>query len=171
MKLESSITKVAWRILTGTMLVVAGAACGSGAEVSTPLSTIKAAQPTSGTVPAIAATATPPAHTNTPSSALTITTTLEPTTPRISVEIGKPYHHTLYTHCGIRSAEFDGRRWIADPILGGTNPSPGWGNPFDVGSMELVAEDRARFTSSAGSVAEFQPLPEGSEYPWRLPCI
>jgi len=90
---------------------------------------------------------------------------LESTTPRMLVEIGKPNPYTLYTHCGVRNAEFDGRRWIADPILGDNNPPPGWGNPFDKGSMELVAEDRARFTRSAGLVAEFQPLPEGSEYP------
>ena len=101
-------------------------------------------------------------------------------------EIGRPYSYTIYTHCGIRSAFFDGRRWIADPILSvdNVNPPPGWGNPFDKGSMELVAEDLAkftssaglvadflaRFTSSAGLVAEFRPLPEGAEYPWR-PCL
>jgi hypothetical protein len=31
------------------------------------------------------------------------------------VEMGKPYPYTLYTHCGIRSAYFDGRRWVAAP--------------------------------------------------------
>ena len=90
------------------------------------------------------------------------------------VEIGKPYPYTLYTHCGIRSAYFDGRRWVADPILkagvGGLNPSSGWGDPFERGGMGLVAEDVARFSSSAGLVADFRPLPEGSEYPWG-PCL
>ena len=87
------------------------------------------------------------------------------------VEIGKPYPYTLYPHCGVRSAFIDGRRWIADPILSGdsVNPPPGWGNPFDRGSMELVTEDLARFTSTSGLEAEFRPLPEGSEYPWG-PC-
>ncbi len=90
------------------------------------------------------------------------------------VEIGKPYPYTLYTHCGIRSAYFDGRRWVADPILkagaGGLNPPLGWGDPFERGSMELVAEDLARFTGSAVLAAEFRSLPEGSEYPWG-PCL
>ena len=88
------------------------------------------------------------------------------------VEIGKPYPYIQYTHCGIRSAYFDGRRWIADPILSvdNVNPPPGWGNPSDKGSMELVAEDLARFTSGTGLTAEFRPLPEGAEYPWR-PCL
>jgi hypothetical protein len=88
------------------------------------------------------------------------------------VEIGKPYPYTLYTHCGVRSAFIDGRRWVADPILSvdNVNPPPGWGNPFDRGSMELVAEALARFTSSAGLAAEFRPLPEGSEYSWG-PCL
>ena len=86
------------------------------------------------------------------------------------VEIGKPYQYTLYTHCGIRSAYFDGRWWIADPILSdisNVNPPPGWDNPRARGKMELVAEDLARFTSSAGLVAGFRPLPEGPHYPWR----
>jgi hypothetical protein len=83
-------------------------------------------------------------------------------------EIGKAYPFALYTHCGIRSADFDGRRWIADPILGSANPPPGWGNPADKGSMELVSEDRARFTSTRGLVAEFRPLAEGEDYPWGL---
>ena len=88
------------------------------------------------------------------------------------VEIGKPYPYTLYTHCGIRSAYFDGRRWVADPILSvdKVNPPSGWGNPFDQGRMELVAEELARFTSNAGLTAEFRPLLEGSEYPWG-PCL
>ncbi len=88
------------------------------------------------------------------------------------VEIGKPYPYTLYTHCGVRSAFIDGRRWVADPILSvdNVNPPPGWGDPFERGGMELVAEDVGRFTSSAGVTAEFRPLPEGSEYPWG-PCL
>ena len=87
------------------------------------------------------------------------------------VEIGKPYSYTLYTHCGIRSAYFGGRRWIADPILNVDSVSPprGWSNPIEQGKMELVSQGIARFVSDTGLVAEFRPLPEGEEYPWT-PC-
>ena len=81
-------------------------------------------------------------------------------------DVGVAYAHQLRTHCGIRSAYFDGRRWIASPILGGLDPPSGWGNPFEYGAMELIAENSARFTSSAGLVAEFRPLAEGEEDPW-----
>ena len=88
------------------------------------------------------------------------------------VEIGKTYPYALYTHCGVRAAFLDGRRWVADPVLsdsGNVNPPLGWGNPMDHGNMELVTHDLAQFTSASGSVAEFRPLPDGEEYPWR-PC-
>ena len=81
-------------------------------------------------------------------------------------EIGVRYQHDLYTHCGIRSADFDGRRWIADPILGDVNPPPDWGNPFDSGTMELVEEDRAMFLSGSGERAFFKPAP--ADYQFRL---
>ena len=94
--------------------------------------------------------------------------------------MGKPYPYEMYTHCGIRAAYFDGRRWIADPILqksdtnplvGLPDPPAGWANPFDIGTMELVTDDRARFTSSTGLIAEFRPLPEGTDYPPWVPCL
>ena len=85
--------------------------------------------------------------------------------------LGVAYVYQLRTHCGIRSAYFDGRRWIASPVLddGSLNPPSGWRNPFDDGAMELIAENSARFTTSAGLVAEFRPLAVGEEYPWP-PC-
>jgi signal transduction histidine kinase len=36
---------------------------------------------------------------------------------REGAEVGKEYPYRLYTHCGIRDAWFDGRMWIADPVL------------------------------------------------------
>ena len=89
------------------------------------------------------------------------------------MEIGKTYPYALYTHCGVRAAFLDGQRWIADPVLsdrGNVNPPPGWGNPLDRGTIEMVTDGLARFTSNAGLVAEFRPLPDGEEYPWR-PCL
>ena len=87
------------------------------------------------------------------------------------VAIGMPYAYTLYTHCGVRRAYLDGRRWIADPLLsdGNLNPPPGWANPFDTGTIVLVRDGLARYSNDAGLVAEFRPLRDGKEYPWG-PC-
>ena len=84
------------------------------------------------------------------------------------VETGKAYSFTLYTHCGIHRAYFDGRHWIIDPVFSNDNinPPPGWGNPIDEGTMELAADDLARYTSESGMAAEFRPLPEGEEDVW-----
>jgi hypothetical protein len=83
-------------------------------------------------------------------------------------EIRKTYAYHLYTHCGIRWAYFNGRWWEASPPLddGSGNPPRGWGNAFDMGTMELVNESLIRFTSHAGKTAEFKLLPvEVQEYP------
>ena len=96
-------------------------------------------------------------------------------------EIGKRYPYILHTHCGISSVHFDGRWWVADPMLifVGGHPPPGWDNPKARGKIELIAQDRARFTNKSGLVtdfvarftgtvglvAEFRPLPEGEERP------
>jgi hypothetical protein len=74
--------------------------------------------------------------------------------------IGVAYPFDLYTHCGVRSARFDGRDWNADPPLldeYGANPPPGWGNPFDRGTMTLIGPNLAEFRSDAGHVARFRP--------------
>ena len=106
-------------------------------------------------------------HTATPSPRETATSCSEreekPRCP--GAEIGKAYPFALYTHCGIRSADFDGRRWIADPILGSANPPPGWGNPADKGSMELVSEDRARFYQHQGPSGRVPAIGRGGRLP------
>ena len=90
--------------------------------------------------------------------------TAAPTLAGAPAEIGVRYSHSLYTHCGIRYANFDGRRWLADPILGEANPPPGWGNPFDSGTMELVSKDRAMFLSHSAERAYFIPAPENYQF-------
>ena len=80
--------------------------------------------------------------------------------------LGKEYAYELYTHCGVRSAVFDnGRRWRAYPPIhdGSGNPKAGWGNPVTKGTMVLVKEDLAVFTSESGQVAQFLPLPPAVE--------
>ena len=86
-------------------------------------------------------------------------------------KIGARYTHNLSTHCGVRYADFDGRRWLADPILTnneGVSPPPGWGNPSDPGTIELVTKDRAMFLSHSGEQAFFIPAPE--DYQFKL-CL
>ncbi len=126
----------------------------------------------------------PAAHTTRKFASLPVTSSCPPSdAPPCGpgAEIGKRYSYILHTHCGIRSVHFDGRWWVADPILrfNGGHPPPGWDNPKARGKIELIAQDRARFTKRAGLVtdflarftgtvglvAEFRPLPEGEERP------
>ena len=84
--------------------------------------------------------------------------------------LGKEYAHELYTHCGVRAAAFDrGRWWRANPPLddGHGNPPIGWGNPTTGGTMVLMREDLAVFTSRSGQVVEFVPWPSEVD---REPC-
>ena len=139
----------------------------SATAMPTPSPTMSAATPAQAPDPtaaaaAAAATATP---TTSPTTATATPTpapmpTAAPAPDGSPAEIGVRYTHDLYTHCGIRYADFDGRRWLADPELGGPNSPPGWGNPSDPGTIELVARDRAMFLSHSGKQAFFRPTPE-----------
>ena len=79
-------------------------------------------------------------------------------------EIGKSYPYTLYVHCGVRDAYFDGRRWMADPMLGNYNPPPGWTDDDSRGVMELVREDLVVFKSVSGRTINFIPWPSDVEW-------
>jgi hypothetical protein len=83
---------------------------------------------------------------------------LPPCTP--GVRLGAPQPYVLLTHCGIRDAYFDGRLWVADPMLsdGSDNPPPGWGNPAQAGTMELVSRSHAVFRAGR-LAASFKPAP------------
>jgi hypothetical protein len=69
-----------------------------------------------------------------------------------SVHRGEPYR--LYTHCGIQWATIDGRFWRATEPLSDDNgnPPPGWGNPFQAGTLTFRSDATAEFSSRAGSV-------------------
>ena len=86
------------------------------------------------------------------------------------VEIGTGYPYTLYVHCGIRDARFDGQLWMADPMLsdGGGNPPLDWTPGDSRGNMKLVRDDLAVFTAESGRIVEFKPWPLDVE--WR-PCF
>jgi hypothetical protein len=69
--------------------------------------------------------------------------------------VGFPYQLKINTHCGLASwgsPDFDGSYW--DPLGGSSNgngnPSPGVG-PFDEGTMVLLLNGQAEFTSETGA--------------------
>jgi hypothetical protein len=71
------------------------------------------------------------------------------------VVAGYRYGLKLYTHCGLASSgpDFDSSFW--DPVGpesdGSGNPPPGVGNPFADGTMVLLPDGRAEFTSQSGA--------------------
>jgi hypothetical protein len=74
------------------------------------------------------------------------------TKPATTIAAGEPYQ--LYTHCGIEWARIDGTFWRAmRPLSDGSgNPPPGWGNPYQEGTLTRTSSSTAKFTSRAGSV-------------------
>ena len=85
-------------------------------------------------------------------------------------EIGIGYPYTLYVHCGVRDARFDGRLWMADPMLsdGSGNPPLDWTAEDSDGIMELIENDLAVFTAESGRIIEFTPWPPDVEL---SPCF
>jgi hypothetical protein len=67
--------------------------------------------------------------------------------------IGVAYPFELFTHCGIRWADFGGRSWAA--VHPTSQPYPG-GHNTTAGTMTLVSADVARFDYAEGT-AEFIP--------------
>jgi hypothetical protein len=69
--------------------------------------------------------------------------------------------YNLYTHCGVTYADFDGKRFYADPPLndGNGNPPRGWANPSDGGFMILRDADTAVFVDGSGHRADFSTHP------------
>lgn len=84
-----------------------------------------------------------------------------PTGP--GAEIGKPYQFFLMVHCGVREAKFDGRWWVASPTVG-INPPEEWDPGDETGTMTLVTEDLAVFTTRSERHAyEFIPWPSDDQ--------
>ena len=71
------------------------------------------------------------------------------------------YPYALYTHCGITEANIGGRWYAADTPLsdGNDNPPPGWGNPYQPGTMTIRSATQADFTDSAGHRVTFTLRP------------
>ena len=82
--------------------------------------------------------------------------------------VGDAYPYTLYVHCGVRDARFDGRVWMANPMLGNYNPPWGWTSDDSRGTIELVRDDLAVFKSVRGRTINFIPWPSDVEW---MPCF
>lgn len=68
----------------------------------------------------------------------------------------RPYQ--LYTHCGIDEARIGNRYFEAvHPLSDGQgNPPPGWGNPYQPGTMTLVSAAKAVFRDHVGHRVQFR---------------
>jgi hypothetical protein len=75
----------------------------------------------------------------------------------------KPVPYNLYTHCGIDYARVGNRYYEATPPLsdGSGNPPPGWGNPYQPGTLTIISPTQAVFTDKAGHRVVFTLVPPG----------
>jgi hypothetical protein len=76
----------------------------------------------------------------------------------------RPYQ--LYTHCGIDEARIGNRYFEAvHPLSDGSgNPPPGWGNPYQQGTMTLVSASEAVFRDHAGHQVRFRLRPGATRF-------
>jgi hypothetical protein len=72
--------------------------------------------------------------------------------PATAIAAGSPQPYRLYTHCGIDEARIGHRYFEAvRPLTDGAgNPPPGWGNPYQPGTMTLLSPVTAVFRDHAG---------------------
>ena len=86
-----------------------------------------------------------------------------------SPQAGVAYPVDLLTHCGIVGTDIGGTWFAAEaPLVDGpSNPPPGWGNPYQRGTLTLLAADEAVFRDDAGHEVRFRAAGE-SERP--APC-
>ena len=71
------------------------------------------------------------------------------------VAVGTAYPYSLYVHCGIRFAYFDGHWWEADQPR--PTPSAAQGEPQVSGTMTLVSQGQARFSGAGIPAVDFHP--------------
>lgn len=75
-----------------------------------------------------------------------------------------PYR--LLTHCGIDEARIGSTYYVANHPLsdGQGNPPPGWGNPFQAGTMTLPRPGVAVFRDARGHRVRFHARPSATAY-------
>jgi hypothetical protein len=83
------------------------------------------------------------------------------TVPTAAAPYASSYPYALYTHCGITEANIAGRWYAADKPLsdGNGNPPPGWGNPYQPGTITIRSATQADFTDRAGHRVTFTLRP------------
>jgi hypothetical protein len=79
---------------------------------------------------------------------------------------GSPPPYRLYTHCGIDEARIGNRYFEAvHPLSDGQgNPPPGWGNPYQQGTMTLLSPAEAVFRDRAGHQVHFRLRPGATAF-------
>lgn len=77
---------------------------------------------------------------------------------------GKPY--SLYTHCGVHEAHLGHTYYVAEHPLddGQGNPPPGWGNPYQPGSITTPSPGVAVFRDTLGHVVRFHARPGATAF-------
>ena len=75
----------------------------------------------------------------------------------------KPVPYNLYTHCGIDYVQVGNRYYEVNPPLsdGSGNPPPGWGNPYQPGTLTVISSTQVVFTDKAGHRVVFTLVPSG----------
>lgn len=72
----------------------------------------------------------------------------------------------LYVHCGVQWARIDGDWFETEPLNDGdANPPPGWGNPYDKGSLTMVDRDTAEYRRDNGETVTFVRSEDGGPPP------
>lgn len=89
----------------------------------------------------------------------------------VKADVGADYEHSVNAYCGVVSTWFDGRLWLADPSLFGTDPAhplhppAGWNERETPGMLTLESPTRASFVSDTGMRASFVEAPPGAVDP------
>jgi hypothetical protein len=80
--------------------------------------------------------------------------------------VGSPQPYQLYTHCGVDEARIGNRYFEAvHPLSDGQgNPPPGWGNPYQQGTMTLLSPTTAVFRDRAGHQVQFRLRPGATAF-------
>lgn len=75
-----------------------------------------------------------------------------------------PYR--LYTHCGIDEAKIGATFYEAHTPLhdGAHNPPPGWGNPYQDGTMTITSATEAVFRDDKGHEVVFRVRPGATDF-------